>query len=68
MSGVDYTPFFSIVTVLFHFKIMAKIAFEKYFRHKLREGITETFYKKTLFKLLGIEKLKDIERKNNTFS
>ncbi len=40
---------------------LAKVAFEKYFLHKLREGITETFYEKTLFKLLGIEKLKDIE-------
>jgi len=40
---------------------LAKVAFEKYFLHKLREGITETFYEKTLFKMLGIEKLKDIE-------
>jgi sulfide:quinone oxidoreductase len=40
---------------------LAKVAFEKYFLHKLREGITETFYEKTLFKLLGVEKLKSIE-------
>jgi len=40
---------------------LAKIAFEKYFLHKLREGITETFYEKTFFKMLGIEKLKDIQ-------
>jgi sulfide:quinone oxidoreductase len=37
----------------------AKLAFEKYFLHKIREGLSEPLYEKSFFKLLGIEKLKD---------
>jgi sulfide:quinone oxidoreductase len=37
---------------------LGKIAFEKYFLHKVRSGVKEPFYEKYLLKLLGIEKLK----------
>lgn len=37
---------------------LAKIAFEKYFLHKVRSGISEPFYEKYVFKALGIGKLK----------
>jgi sulfide:quinone oxidoreductase len=38
----------------------AKIAFEKYFLHKMRRGTSETFYEKLTLDLLGINKLKQI--------
>ena len=38
---------------------LAKIAFEKYFLHKIRNGMAEPFYEKYIFGVLGIEKLKD---------
>jgi len=37
---------------------LGKIAFEKYFLHKVRTGVNEPFYEKFLLKMLGIEKLK----------
>ena len=37
---------------------LGKIAFEKYFLHKVRSGANEPFYEKYLLKMLGIEKLK----------
>ena len=37
---------------------LGKIAFEKYFLHKMREGISEPYYERFIFKALGIEKLK----------
>jgi len=37
---------------------LAKIAFEKYFLHKVRKGQSEPFYEKYVLKLLGIDKLK----------
>ncbi|TNE37931.1 MAG: NAD(P)/FAD-dependent oxidoreductase [Alphaproteobacteria bacterium] len=37
----------------------AKVAFEKYFLNKVREGKHETFYEKLSLDLLGIEKLKN---------
>lgn len=37
---------------------LGKIAFEKYFLHKVRSGINEPFYEKTLMSMLGIGKLK----------
>jgi sulfide:quinone oxidoreductase len=37
---------------------LGKIAFEKYFLHKIRNGIVEPFYEKYIFGVLGIEKLK----------
>jgi sulfide:quinone oxidoreductase len=36
----------------------AKIAFEKYFLHKMRRGTSETFYEKLALDVLGIGKLK----------
>ncbi len=36
----------------------AKIAFEKYFLHKVRRGTSETFYEKLALDVLGIDKLK----------
>jgi sulfide:quinone oxidoreductase len=38
----------------------AKIGFEKYFLHKIRQGKGETFYENVALDLLGIKKLKDI--------
>ena len=37
----------------------AKIAFEKYFLHKIRRGTSETFYEKLALDMLGINKLKE---------
>lgn len=39
---------------------LAKIAFEKYFLHKVRSGVNEPFYEKSILKMLGIEKLKQV--------
>ena len=36
----------------------AKLAFEKYYLHKLRTGHVEPFYEKSIMKMLGIERLK----------
>ncbi len=36
---------------------MAKIAFEKYFMYKMKNGTSEPIYEKYVFKLLGIERL-----------
>ncbi len=38
----------------------AKVGFEKYFLHKVRQGKAETFYESLALDLLGIKKLKDI--------
>jgi sulfide:quinone oxidoreductase len=38
----------------------AKVAFEKYFLHKMRRGTSETFYEKLTLDVLGINKLKEI--------
>jgi sulfide:quinone oxidoreductase len=38
----------------------AKIAFEKYFLHKMRRGTSETFYEKLALDVLGITKLKEL--------
>jgi sulfide:quinone oxidoreductase len=37
---------------------LGKIAFEKYFLHKVRRGTAETIYERYVLKALGIEKLK----------
>lgn len=37
---------------------LAKIAFEKYFLHKMRSGVSEPIYEKYVMKALGIERLK----------
>ena len=37
---------------------VAKVAFEKYFLHKVRSGISEPYYEKALMKLLDVGKLK----------
>jgi sulfide:quinone oxidoreductase len=37
---------------------LAKLAFEKYYMHKIRSGHTEPVYEKYVLKLLGIERLK----------
>jgi sulfide:quinone oxidoreductase len=38
----------------------AKIAFERYFLHKIRSGTSEPFYERLALKVLGIDKLKEI--------
>jgi sulfide:quinone oxidoreductase len=40
----------------------AKIGFEKYFLHKVRSGRSEPFYEKLTLELLGIGKLKAVEK------
>ena len=37
---------------------LGKIAFEKYFLHKMRGGVSEPYYERFIFKTLGIDKLK----------
>jgi sulfide:quinone oxidoreductase len=37
---------------------LAKVAFEKYFLHKVRAGDTEPYYEKAVLKLLDIAKIK----------
>ena len=39
----------------------AKIAFEKYFLHKMRSGTSEPFYERLALQVLGIDKLKAIK-------
>jgi sulfide:quinone oxidoreductase len=36
----------------------AKVAFEKYFLHKVRRGVSEPYYEKTIMRLLDMHKLK----------
>jgi sulfide:quinone oxidoreductase len=38
---------------------VAKVAYEKYFLHKVRSAKTEPYYEKTIMKLIGVERLKD---------
>ena len=38
---------------------LAKIAFEKYFLHKMKTGSSEPIYEKYVLKLLGIHKLEN---------
>ena len=38
----------------------AKVGFEKYFLHKVRQGKAETFYENLVLDMLGIKKLKEI--------
>lgn len=38
---------------------VAKVAFEKYFLRKVRKGITEPYYERSVLAALGIKKLKD---------
>jgi len=38
---------------------LAKIAYEKYFLHKVRAAKTEPYYEKTIMKLIGVERLKE---------
>lgn len=40
---------------------LAKIAFEKYFIHKIRSGKSEPFYERLAMQTLGIEKLKEVQ-------
>ena len=37
---------------------LAKIAYEKYFLHKVRHAKTEPYYEKTVMKMLGVDRLK----------
>jgi sulfide:quinone oxidoreductase len=38
---------------------VAKVAFEKYFLHKVRAGVTEPYYEKVVMKMLDIGKIKE---------
>jgi sulfide:quinone oxidoreductase len=37
---------------------LAKIAYEKYFLHKVRNAKTEPYYEKAVLKMLGVDRLK----------
>ena len=39
---------------------VAKIAYEKYFLHKVRTAKTEPYYEKMVLKMLGAKRLKDV--------
>ncbi len=39
----------------------AKVAFERYFLRKIRQGVSETFYENAALNLLGIKKLKQVQ-------
>ncbi len=41
---------------------LAKIAYEKYFLHKVRAAKTEPYYEKTVLKMMGATRLKDATR------
>ena len=41
---------------------VAKIAFEKYFLYKMRNGTSEPIYEKYLMGMIGIDRLKDVKR------
>lgn len=38
---------------------LAKVAFEKYFIRKMKMGVSEPFYERVLFKMMGITRLKE---------
>ncbi len=38
---------------------LAKVAYEKYFLHKVRAAKTEPYYEKTIMKLIGVQRLKE---------
>ena len=40
----------------------AKIGFEKYFLHKIKSGRSEPYYEQLALKVLGIDKLKAVEK------
>ena len=41
---------------------LAKIGFEKYFLRKVRKGTSEPYYEKAMMKMLGIDKLKEVQK------
>lgn len=41
---------------------LAKIGFEKYFLRKVRKGTSEPYYEKAAMKMLGIDKLKEVQK------
>ena len=38
---------------------VAKIAYEKYFLHKVRAAKTEPYFERTIMKLIGVQRLKE---------
>ena len=42
---------------------VAKVGFEKYFLYKMRHGTSEPIYEKYMMKALGIERLKDVYKR-----
>jgi sulfide:quinone oxidoreductase len=38
---------------------LAKVAYEKYFLHKVRAGKAEPYYEKAVLKMLGAKRLKE---------
>jgi len=38
---------------------LAKVAFEKYFIRKMKKGVSEPFYEKTILNAMGIKKLEE---------
>lgn len=41
---------------------LAKVGFEKYFLRKVKKGTSEPFYEKATMKMLGIDKLKSVQK------
>ncbi|MBI1417760.1 MAG: NAD(P)/FAD-dependent oxidoreductase [Limimaricola sp.] len=41
---------------------LAKIGFEKYFMRKIRKGESEPYYEKAALKMMGIDKLKEVQK------
>ena len=41
---------------------LAKIAFEKYFIRKVKKGTSEPYYEKAMMKMIGIDKLKEVQK------
>ena len=39
---------------------VAKIAFEKYFLHKIQSGDTDPYYEKYMLKLIGVERTTEV--------
>lgn len=47
---------------------LAKVAFEKYFLHKMKSGVSEPFYEKIMFQMMGITRLEKEEKPHRKVS
>ncbi|KAL7479476.1 hypothetical protein ACHAW6_005202 [Cyclotella cf. meneghiniana] len=55
----QYPPRHTDVTVQGTVATLAKIAFEKYFLHKVESGDTDPYYEKYMLHLIGVDRVKD---------